>query len=963
MSANRSSCKLPLLILSLAFMAMSTNLKAEKSSGTHQSGQLFLAETHFLLNSGTEFSDQLPLNVVDDPKKDLTPEEYAQWQRIGTTALSPDANWFAWTIHLVEGDGWMMLQQTGEDPDEGLKFEHAMRPSFSSDNRWFAFQIGVSEKERRRLSDQNERVKNKLAIKDLASSEIDTFQNISTFEFSEDGRFLLMRKYQPQGSDIRGYDLILRNLHEGTNQLIGNVAEYGFNEEGTLLAYLIDSHDQLGNGVHLIDLTIMTTRVLESDEAKYERLTWNEEGSGLAFFKTFESDEFEEKNFNIFVFDQLDATPQKKVFNPAEHPDFPAEHRVVNYRNLRWSDDGRRVFFGIKEWTKKDEEVEEAAEPDVEEPDNEQEEERDDPDAHLDPTNVEIWHWRDDLIQSRQRVLQQQLEQANLLSVWHLEDDRFVKLTDNYDHTLSLTGDQMHAILLDAEPHKPRLREQWNDIYLVDVTNGSRRPILERHEWVFSSAAGNYLIYFRDNHWWSYDIEADRHINLTEEAEHPFNNIHSVTGREFDPAFGRGLWEENDEWVLLFDEFDVYKASPDGRSLERITHGRDDEIRYRQHRFDFQTDAIDPEEPFYLNMFGERTKERGFARVNPGEETETLIYEQANISGLLKADNAPNYAYVRQTAVDSPNYFLTNREFGSAVQLTNTNPQQDEYYWADDELISFTNQRGEELEGRLLYPANYNPDEQYPMIVLIYERLSQSLHNYDLPSRTSAYNQRRFSSEGYFVFMPDITYEIKRPGMSAVESVVPAVEAVLETGMIDPERIGLTGHSWGGYQTNFIITQSDLFSSAVAGAPLVNLISMYNSIYWSSGFHQGYIFETSQGRFPFPWWEDEKNFIENSPLHQIENSDTPLLLMFGTEDGAVPFNQGVELYTTMRRMHKEFVMLVYEGEGHGLGRRENQIDYANRAMEWHAYYLLGEEPAPWILEGIPFIERPELQGR
>ncbi|MCC5908354.1 MAG: S9 family peptidase [Balneolaceae bacterium] len=686
-----------------------------KTSLIHSQPSIILLIACLFWISSAEFADAAgikpePSGQATEQKKDLKPEDYAQWQRISTAQLSPNADWFSWTIHLVEGDGWLMLQQTGEDPDDGKKFEHALRPGFSADNRWFAFLIGVSEEERRQMSDQNERIKYQLALKDLSSAEIDTFNNISTYEFSEDGRILLMRKYRPENSEIRGYDLILRNLEAGTNQLIGNVAEYELNEEGTKLAYLIDSHDQIGNGVHLINLETMSTRVLESDEAEYEKL---------------------------------------------------------------------------------------------------------------------IWHWQDDPLQSRQRVMQQHL----------------------------------------------------------------------------------------------------------------------------------------DEWVLLYDEFDVYKASPDGSRIERITDGREHKIRYRQQRLDFETTEINPEDPFYLNKFGERTKDRGYARVNLNGEVETLIYESAAISNLVKAEDVPRYIYQRQTAVNSPNYYLTDAEFGSPVALTNTNPQQEDFYWAEDELIHFTNKRGEELEGRLLYPANYDPGQQYPMIVLIYERMSQTLHNYSLPSRTSAYNQRRFSSEGYFVFMPDITYELNRPGMSAVESVVPAVETVLETGMVDPGKIGLTGHSWGGYHTNFIITQTDLFSSAVAGAPLVNLISMYNSIYWSSGFHQGYIFETSQGRFPYPWWEDKEYFLENSPLHQIENSETPLMLMFGTDDGAVPFNQGVELYTTMRRMHKEFVMLVYEGEGHGLGRRENQIDYANRAMEWHAHYLLGKEPAPWIVEGIPFIERPELQER
>jgi dipeptidyl aminopeptidase/acylaminoacyl peptidase len=245
-------------------------------------------------------------------------------------------------------------------------------------------------------------------------------------------------------------------------------------------------------------------------------------------------------------------------------------------------------------------------------------------------------------------------------------------------------------------------------------------------------------------------------------------------------------------------------------------------------------------------------------------------------------------------------------------------------------------------------------------MVKLYERRSHFLHSYTPPSRTSAYNQRRFSSEGYFVLEPDITYELRRPGMSAVESVVPAVKKVLETGMVHEDQIGITGHSWGGYQANFIITQTDLFASVVAGAPLTNMISMYNSVYWNTGIPDATIFEVNQGRFPDPYWQDWDNFVENSPIYQMQNTETPLLLKFGTDDGAVDFNQGVELYNTMRRMEKPFVMLVYDGENHSLGRRENQIDFANRAFEWHDHFILGKEPADWIIHGLPYLERPEM---
>jgi dipeptidyl aminopeptidase/acylaminoacyl peptidase len=899
------------------------------------------------------------LHIISDisvaQKKDLTPEDYAQWQSISQTALSPDGNWFSYGISLTDGDGWLAIREAGADSTEEKRFMNSFNQEFSNDNRWLVFRIGIPQEEARQRRDRNETIRYNLGILDLETGVTDTVNHIVGYEFSDDGRFLRLNKYRPNESTIRGSDVLLRDLHNGTDLLLGNVAESGFNDDGSLFAMLIDSYDQTGNGLQLLDLETMSTTVPVSDAAEYRSLQWNEDGTALAFMKKQELEDHSDHTYQIYAITGIGQNPEINVFNLNERDDFPEDMRIVDYRTLQWSDDGNRLFFGIKEM-----EAREADQPEENEADDEPETEQDDPDAHLPATNVEVWHWRDDPIQPRQRVMSQAQQRNNFLSVWHLEEDRFVQLMDDYDHTLRLIEQQNHAILYDPAPYKPRFRESWNDVYVVDVATGERTLVLERHETVRNSPGGNYLLYFLDDQWWSYHIRDERHTNLTENIDTRFNNFTFISGRENDNPFGAGQWAENDEWVLLYDQFDVYQAASDGSEIERITNGAPQQIRYRHYRMNFEINAIDPAEPFYLTMYGDRTKDRGFARVNRHNNVQTLIYEPRMINRLSKAEDADIYIYMEQTAVDSPNFYHTNGSFSQRVRLTDTNPQQDEFYWADDELITFTNDRGEELEGRLLYPANYEPGRQYPMMVHIYERRSQTLHYYSMPGRTSAYNQRRFSSEGYFVFEPDITYELRRPGMSAVESVVPAVKKVLETGMVDEEKIGLTGHSWGGYQTNFIITQTDLFASAVAGAPLTNMISMYNSVYWNTGMPDATIFEINQGRFPDPYWQDWDNFIENSPIFQIQNTETPLLLKFGTDDGAVDFNQGVELYNTMRRMEKPFVMLVYDGENHSLGRRENQIDFANRAFEWHDHFIRGKEPADWIIHGLPFIERPGM---
>lgn len=881
-------------------------------------------------------------------KKPLTIDDYAQWQRVGSSALSANGNWFAYNIDLVEGDGWLNLTDTKGNTT--TEFMHANRPTFSNNNQWFAFQIGVSEKEEKKLKDSKKPVQYSVGLMNLSTSKIDTIKMIQNFSFSEKGDFIVMKKYKAKGVETEGSDIILRDLNAGSNQLIGNVSDFSFNDAGTHLAVTIDASEKLGNGVHLIDLANKTTAVLDSDTESYSELTWHDERNALAFMKSSSDTTHVGETNLVYAFADVKKPSSKKVFDQTTLPSFPDDFKVVNFEGLEWSKDAETLFFGIKEWEmkEKDEPKDTSAVAKL--------------DEDLDPSNVEVWHWKDAEVQPQQAVRMNLNKEANYLSAWHLNSNSFVQLQKNLKERVELTGDQKHALVNDSAPYEPIFRESWRDLFVVDNRSGKRTKILERTEGADPSPGGKYILYFKDTDWWTYNISSNKHTNITANIDARFENFKAIFGTEDFPPFGTGQWAENDEWVLIYDEHSVYKVWPNGDKYELIADGSKDKITYRQTRVSFEDNFIHKNDPIYLSKYGAVTKDRGFARVDSKNRLQNLVYESRMINRLQKAEKANKFVFMRQSADESPNYFFTSN-FDKETQLTNTNPQQDEYYWADDEVISFTNERGQVLQGRLLYPANYEPGKQYPMMTYIYELRSQTTHSYTLPTRTSPYSMRRFSSEGYFVFEPDITYELRDPGVSAVQSVVPAVEKVLETGMVDPERVGLTGHSWGAYQTTFIITQTDIFNSAVAGAPLTNMVSMYSSNYWNSGTTNAQIFEVSQGRFPDPYWMDWDKYIENSPLFNIQNTTTPLLVEFGTDDGAVDFNQGVELYTTMRRMEKPYVMLVYEGENHGLRRRENMIDYATRAFEWHDYFLNKNEPASWIIEGLPYLDRPEIKDK
>jgi dipeptidyl aminopeptidase/acylaminoacyl peptidase len=285
----------------------------------------------------------------------------------------------------------------------------------------------------------------------------------------------------------------------------------------------------------------------------------------------------------------------------------------------------------------------------------------------------------------------------------------------------------------------------------------------------------------------------------------------------------------------------------------------------------------------------------------------------------------------------------------NAHQVSALNPFLSEYAWGRGELVDFTSATGRALQAALLYPANYDPARRYPMIVYTYEIVSTQLHGFQVPSERSYYNYAVWTANDYFVLLPDIVYRGRDPGRSAVESVEPAVQAVVGRGLVDPARIGLIGHSWGGYQATYVPTQTNIFAAAVAGAPITNFLSFAGAIHWRPGIPEFSHWETGQARMGVPYWEDMDAYLRNSPAAHITALETPMLMMFGDEDGTVDWHQGVEFFNFARRAGKDdFVMLVYPGEDHGLRTKENQIDYHRRILQWFGHYLKGEAAPDWL---------------
>ena len=889
-------------------------------------------------------------------KKNLTTEDYSKWQSFGSSELSPNGAWVAYQIIVQEDND--SLYVVNQSINKTYKLAFASSPEFSKDNQWVAYRIGLPFKEAEKLRDQTKPIEYKMGLLNLTTGKIITIANVSRFGFSKNGKFLATYLTAPKENKDKGSVLLIRNLMDSSSRIIGNVTEYGFNKKSDFLAYIVESANAAGNSVELFNLNSYTLKVVASDTLKFSKLTWTKEGEAFSFFKSFKKEEFEEENAQVYSCTNL-SNPSIAVFDPLKVEGFPKGMRVHNLSSLQMSKDLTKVFFGIQSWTAKPKKEDKKITDSSKVKTDSLKLVADKAMMKSDSKLADVWHWKDTEIQPRQKVVYPQDKNASFLSVWSIDKNNFHQLaTEEFPNAL-LTGNQEIAILSTEKKYKPAFKEDYADFSLVNTNTGMSKLLYTKlldgfYTGPQSSPDGKFLIYFKDKNWFTYNISTEQNTNITASIKSSFWNTkddHPATK----PPFGIGGWIKGDKEVLLYDEYNIWAIAPDGSNARKITEGEKEETIFRVSRVEFEEIYLDDSSPVYFSAYGDKSKKFGYYKYEKGK-TAKLILEDLQVNRLSKALDANVFSYIKQNYNLSPELYVTDN-FSKEQKVTSTNAQQQNYYWGKSELISFTNKAGKKMQGALYYPANYDASKQYPMVVYIYEILSNNVHGYVAPSIRRPYNTTNFTTNGYFVFQPDIVYETNDPGMSAVNCVVPAVKEVLKTGMIDASKVGIMGHSWGAYQASFLVTQTDIFKAAIAGAPLTDLISMSLSIYWNSGTPDQKIFETSQGRFDGPWYERTEAHIRNSPMFNASKIKAPLLVTFGDKDGAVDWHQGIEMYGTMRRMQKPFVMLVYADENHNFTKKENQIDYQKRQREWFDHYLLGKPAEKWITDGVSYLDR------
>jgi dipeptidyl aminopeptidase/acylaminoacyl peptidase len=340
--------------------------------------------------------------------------------------------------------------------------------------------------------------------------------------------------------------------------------------------------------------------------------------------------------------------------------------------------------------------------------------------------------------------------------------------------------------------------------------------------------------------------------------------------------------------------------------------------------------------------------ESGYFTLNPKQQLQSIVYKPKWVSSLYKAKATASFMYLIQDFNEPPALVIQKGNAPPKV-IYKSNPQHDNYSWGKSKLITYKNSNGAVLKAVLFYPFNYHPQQRYPMIVHIYEKQTRALHIYANPTlrNGSDFNPAYYTSQGYFTLLPDIVYEVGNPGKNATDCVIASVNATIATASIDSTKIGLMGHSYGGYEANFIITQTNLFAAAVAGDGFSDLTSGYLSLNEGDKRMNSWRYEYHQLRMGKKLFEDYDGYLKNSPIRFAGDVITPLLSYTGAEDPQVNPYQTMEFYMALRRLEKKHIMLIYPKESHSIQGLENQIDLTQKISDWFGYYLKGNKKPDW----------------
>ncbi|KAA3440890.1 S9 family peptidase [Rufibacter hautae] len=918
-------------------------------------------------------------------KKVLTHDVYDSWKSVEGDSLSNDGKYLLYAVNPQEGDGVLHLRDLSQN--SGKTFPRGYRSAFTSDSRFAIFQVkptyAATRQAKLKKKKPEEMPKDSLAILDLAKGNTQYVARVKSYKLpKQNGEWLAYQMEAPLAAKVArdttktaapagakttakapsggtgkkedASELVLRHLPTGQEYRFDRVTDFLFSDKGNNLFFVQAGKEAKSkNGLFVFNTSARKTMPVDSGRVTYKNLVADKAGEQLAFVSSKDSTGKDIRYFHLLHWTAKDN--RARVLADTAYKGMPAKWMVSEHAQLGFSDKGDRLFFGTfprptqyeKDTTKLEE----------------------------DKVSLDVWTYRDPLIQPMQLKQLDREQKRSFLAVYDLKGKKMVQLATLEIPDVSLNpgrtadvavGSSSVNYLLSVGYDTPSRQDAW----LIDLKDGSRKLAVKGTRGTPRlSPAGKYLYWYEpsDSSWKAMAVKGGSPVNLTKKLKVAFydeqNDVPSLP-----EEYGLTGWTKDDQYLLVNDRYDVWRLDPSGKAAAvNITdgYGRQNNLQFRYVSLNPSQRVVPSEDKLLLRALDLKTKDAGFFTdyVTKTGAPQKVFMEPYSFTSVRKAKDSDRLIFRRANFREYSDVWVTNTSFNAPQKVSNANPQQSEYLWGNVELVNWRSDDGVPLEGLLFKPENFDPKKKYPMLVYFYERNAETLHNYRAPAPSaSTINIPLFVSQGYLVFVPDIIYKDGYPGESAYHSIIPGVQSLVAKGFVDEKNMALQGQSWGGYQVAYLVTRTNMFKAAMAGAPVSNMTSAYGGIRWESGMSRQFQYERTQSRIGGTLWEKPMQYIENSPLFFVPKVETPLMMMANDNDGAVPWYQGIEMFMALRRLNKPVWLLVYNGEAHNLVQRKNRKDLSVRMSQFFDHYLKGAPEPAWMKKGVPILVKGKEYG-
>ncbi|MBF9237301.1 S9 family peptidase [Hymenobacter sp. BT683] len=911
------------------------------------------------------------------PKKPLDHSVYDKWESVANPKISNNGKYVLYQVKPQQGDAMLYIKTAANRTLRQVsRGDSAL---FTADSKYVVFSIKPLYKDVRQAKIKKKKLedmpKDSLGILALETGKLTKFANVKSFQVAEKASVLAFLATKPPLKDDKtkapadtlkkltddlleakkaGAALTVVNLLNGNVREFAAATDYQLSKLGNKTAFAVAApkgSKTIKSGLFVFDLASGSLKKLSSGKGVYKNLAFDDAGKQLAFTAEKHPEKALVKPFSLYYSD-FTKDSAATILRPGDKA-LKTGWSPSGFGKIVFSENGEKLFFGT------------APDPIP----------QDTTLVEFENAKLDIWNYKDDYLQPMQlKTLKKDLQRNYLAAIYPKQANKVVQLEDEYLRDSYMADNTNAEYVLATTDTAKRVSLQWEgntrkQAYLVSTRTGQRiaiNPKASKSRFQISPH-GDYALWYDDaaKNWFAFSVASRKTVNLTAKAGVSFTDEENDSPTDPEP-YGLAAWTKNDEAVLLYDRYDIWKINPKTGLATNFTNGvgRQNKLRFRYRIPVDKQKFIEPKDELLMQVQNEVDKTWGYYRKSLAstKAPERLGMAPMAYSNIEQAKNARRYLYTK-SSVSQPADVYVSADLQKETKLSAINAQQKDYNWMTAELVQWTTPKGFKATGVLYKPENFDPTKKYPMVAYFYEKLSDGIYRYQAPAPSpSKLDITMFASNGYLVFTPDISYTVGEPGPSAVEYINSGVEALKKNSWVDAAHIGIQGQSWGGYQVAYLITQTNMYAAAWAGAPVVNMTSAYGGIRWESGMSRQFQYERTQSRIGGSLWEKPELYIRNSPLFELPKVQTPVVIMSNDADGAVPWYQGIEMFTDLRRLGKPVWLLQYNGEAHNLVKRENRKDISVRELQFFDHYLKGQPAPVWLEKGVPAVEKGRNWG-